>query len=256
MWTDVIDLDDFYRSRLGQIARRAVRDEIRTVWSDVRGMTVAGLGYATPYLDPFADEAERVVAVMPAHQGVTRWPGEAPNLATLADDAELPFADLSVDRLLLVHALECSEQLRPMMREAWRVLSGSGRLLVVVPSRRGFWARYDGTPFGHGYPYSQGQLKRVMRDCMFSPTQISRALYIPPVRSRFLLHSAQTVERLGHRWFATFGGVNLIEASKQIYAATPAPARKPAQRRLVVLPGRPTAARVGSKNVSPKDPAP
>jgi len=253
MWTDVIDLNDFYRSRLGQAARRVIRDSIREIWPDVRGMTVVGLGYATPYLRQFGEEAERVVAVMPAHQGVTHWPREEPNLATLADDAELPFPDLSVDRLLLVHALECTEQLRPMMREAWRVLSGSGRLLAVVPSRRGLWARYDGTPFGHGYPYSNGQLKRVMRDCLFSPTQTARALHVPPVRSNFLLHSAPAIERLGRRWFSTFGGVNLIEASKQIYAATPQPSRKVASRRLVVLPGRPAAARVGTAKRDRKD---
>ena len=37
---------------------------------------------------------------------------------TLADEIELPFADLSIDRLLIVHAAEYSEHQRAMMREA------------------------------------------------------------------------------------------------------------------------------------------
>ena len=56
-----------------------------------------------------------------------------------------------------------------MMREAWRVLADSGRLIVVVPNRRGIWARFEQrSPFGHGHPYSQGQIKRLMRDSLFA----------------------------------------------------------------------------------------
>ena len=99
MWTDVVDLHEFYRSRLGQVARRLVRERIRLMWPDVRGMSVLGLGYATPYLRPFLDEAERVTSLAPAQQGVMPWPSCEPGLVTLADETELPFADLSEDCL-------------------------------------------------------------------------------------------------------------------------------------------------------------
>ena len=39
----------------------------------------------------------------------------------------------------------------------WRVLAPSGRV-IVVPNRRGPWARADNTPFGHGRPYSRSQI--------------------------------------------------------------------------------------------------
>lgn len=67
MWPDVVDLDQFYRSRMGQTARRMIRRRIRAMWSDTRGMTVLGLGYATPYLQQFAAEAERVIEIGRAH---------------------------------------------------------------------------------------------------------------------------------------------------------------------------------------------
>ena len=66
MWTDVVDLHEFYRSHLGQIARRLIRERIRRIWPDVGNMSVLGLGYATPYLRPFLDEAERVTSLAPA----------------------------------------------------------------------------------------------------------------------------------------------------------------------------------------------
>ncbi len=229
MWTDVIDLRDFYASSLGQVARRMIRRQLRVLWPDVRGMRVLGLGYPVPFILPFREEAERVVSVMPAAQGVLRWPPDAPNIVALSDETELPFPDLSFDRVLLVHAVECSEQLRPMLREIWRVLSGDGRLIAVVPNRRGIWARTDRTPFGHGLPYSTGQLSRLLRDTMFAPMENAGALFVPPSRRRVLLGSASAWEQIGQRWFPGFAGAVLVEAGKQLYAASAA--REPRRRR-------------------------
>src|SRR3546814_17952364 len=121
---------------------------------------------------------------MPSSQGVLHWPEEEPNAAVLAEEVELPFADLSVDRMILVHAVETAEQLRPMMREVWRVLTGSGRIIVVVPSRRGLWARFDNNPFGSGRPYSASQLRRLMRETLFTPMRSSSALSVPRSEER------------------------------------------------------------------------
>ena len=233
MYADVVDLRDFYTGRLGQVARRMIRRRIRLIWPDLTGMRLLGLGYATPYLRPFRDEAERVIAVMPSSQGVLPWPPEGPNAAALADEGELPLQDFSIDRVLLVHSLEYSEQVRALLKEVWRVLAGGGRLMVVVPNRRGIWARVDGTPFGQGHPYTPTQLARLLREADFTPERVSAALFVPPTGSRMMLRSANAVERIGERWFTTFAGVSIVEATKQIYAKS-APKRKEARRRAYV----------------------
>ena len=235
MWNDVLDYNRFYRSRLGRAVRDLVQAEIRNHWPDIRGCTLVGMGYATPYMKQFEGEAERLIAVMPAHQGVTHWPRGKPNRVALADETSLPFDDMSVDRLLLVHSMENSEYLRAMMRECWRVLSGHGRLLVVVPSRRGIWARFEKTPFGHGKPYSRAQMERLLGDCLFEPLSITRGLYMPPMDFGPTLRSRDALERIGRRWFPRLGGALFVEAHKQVYAATPA--RRVAFRpRLVQVP--------------------
>ena len=235
MHPDVVDLRDFYRGGLGQLARRMIGQRIRTFWPDLAGQRVLGLGYATPYLRDFRGEAERIVAIMPAAMGVLPWPPEGPNMTVLTEEAELPLPDLSIDRALIVHGIEGTEELRPMLREVWRVLAGGGRLLVVVPNRRGLWARSDRSPFGHGQPYSASQLSRLLRDNMFTPIQSAGALFPPPFLARLWLSSARAWEEAGNRWFPRFAGAVLIEASKQIYAATAV--RRPApRRRLVALP--------------------
>ena len=239
MYHDVVDLRDFYETQLGAMARRMIRRGVRSMWPDVKGQRVLGLGYATPYLRQFMTEAERTLAFMPASKGVLHWPSEGRGLTALIDEAELPLPDLSVDRVLLVHGLESSEYQRDMLREAWRVLTGEGRLLIVAPNRGGIWARLERTPLGWGQPYSAAQLSRLLRDNMFTPTRSSRALYIPPLRTRALLRSAPAWERIGSRWFPTFGGVVLVEAGKQLYASNLQAERKRFRRPIVVSFPRP-----------------
>jgi SAM-dependent methyltransferase len=229
---DVIDLREFYASALGQTARRILRGRMRAIWPSLKGQRVLGLGYAAPYLGLFRDEAERVAAAMPAHQGVVRWPVSGPSLVTLAEETELPFPDAMFDRLLMVHSLENAENARALLREAWRVLTASGRLLIVAPNRRGLWARFEHTPFGQGHPYTPRQLSRLMRDNLFSPTESSAALYLPPSQRRTVLRAANAFENAGRRFWPHFSGVVLLEAEKQIYVAIPAKAAARAQARL------------------------
>ncbi len=231
MWSDVVDLRDFYAGALGRTAQRVIRHRLREVWPDLQGQRLLGLGYATPFLRPFLADAERVLAMMPAAQGVLPWPPEGPNLTALVAENELPLPDVSVDRVLLVHALEHSESLRPLLREIWRVLAGGGRLIVVVPNRRGLWARFERTPFGLGQPYSATQLSRLLRENLFTPLDTRWALFIPPFASRLWLSSAPAWDRIGERWFSRVGGVVMIEASKQLYAPTVAPVPAKAERR-------------------------
>lgn len=224
MYLDVVDLRDFYGGPLGLLARRMIRRRIRALWPELRGLSLLGLGYSAPYLRPYLGEAERTLALMPAQQGVLHWPNEAANLAALVHDDALPLEDASVDRIIMVHALEHSEQRRDLLSEAWRVLAGNGRLLVVVPNRRGLWARFDHTPFGHGQPFTVSQLSRLLREHDFAPARNARALFVPPHSGGLSQRMAPALEQVGARWFPTFAGVVMIEAQKQIYAK-PKPTR-------------------------------
>ncbi|MFZ0422713.1 MAG: methyltransferase domain-containing protein [Xanthobacteraceae bacterium] len=227
---DVVDLRDFYSQQLGVVARRFIGRGIRARWQDTRALRVLGIGYATPYLGLFREEAERCLALMPATQGVIRWPSARAGLAALVEEDELPLTDSAVDRVLLVHALEMSADPIELLRETWRVLAAGGRLLVVVPNRRGVWARLDTTPFGHGRPYSRSQITQLLRDAWFTPTGWDEALYVPPISLSWFLRSAIAWERTGATLSAPFAGVHIVEATKQVYRAIPARREK---RRLV-----------------------
>ena len=235
MQPDVTDLRQFYQTGLGAVARDGIGPRLRDAWPDTRGMTVLGLGYATPFLAPFRAEAGRVLVLMPAAQGVVRWPGQGSGLVALALETEIPLPDESVDRVLLIHALENTEYVREMLREVWRIMSSSGRLIVVVPNRRGIWARLERTPFGHGHPYSPPQLVGLLRETMFSPIATNTCLFMPPLKSRLIQRSARALENMGRVGLGV-GGVLVAEAAKQIYAISGTPAR--ARKRAVAAPQR------------------
>ena len=195
MQLDIHDLRDFYHRPLGAIARRMLVGRVRARWRNAKGLTVMGLGFAAPFLASFRGEALRVGALMPAGQGAMVWPSSGACQTAMVEESTLPLPDASVDRLLLVHYLEVSENPQQLLREIWRVLKPNGRLLVVAPNRRGPWARLDTTPFGHGHPYSQSQLASLLTECMLTPIEWGAALHLPPLDNRIALRSAMTLEK-------------------------------------------------------------
>lgn len=242
MRLDVVDLQAYYATSQGQLVRRLLTRQIRQFWPDVKGMRVVGLGYAVPFIGPIAEEAERTALIMPESQRAARWPEEGPCAVALGADTELPLLDRSVDRILLVHALEPTEHTRMLLREVWRVLADGGEALVVVPNRRGLWCLSETNPFGQGRPYSSRQLKDLLKSSLFAPKRTRTALFVPPMQSQLMLRTAMAWERVGMRWARRFAGVMLMSAEKQIYAAPFAPATEKSRLRAYVPIPRPLAA--------------
>lgn len=214
---DVVDLRAFYDTALGQVARRLVSRLLRSRWEDHAGLCVLGLGYATPYLDDFRERAQRVLAFMPATQGVVHWPLDGRSASALVEPSMTPLPDASMDRILLVHALEIDEHPRDLIEEVWRILTPGGRLIIIAPSRTGLWARVDTTPFGQGHPYSRGQLQELLQQTQFLPVFWGEALYVPPFARASFLSSAPAFERIAGRFSLPGGGVHVVEATKQLY---------------------------------------
>ncbi|MDO5528490.1 MAG: methyltransferase domain-containing protein [Paracoccus sp. (in: a-proteobacteria)] len=231
MHQDVIELRRFYYGRaLGRIAQGILRERLQTAWppAQMSGMTIAGMGFAVPLLRPWLGQARRVIGLMPDGQGVMGWPARAPNHSVLCAEAEWPLETGSLDRLVLLHALETSDDPKAVLAEAWRVLGPGGRLMVMVPNRAGLWARSDSTPFGVGRSYSRSQLERQLESAGFVAERGEAAIYIPPSDRRFWLRTAIWWERLGRRIAGVLvAGVIMAEFSKQVSAPI-LPARRAA----------------------------
>ena len=217
MSLDVVDLRTFYATPLGAMARRLIGRLVRERFASCWGTSVLGIGYAAPFLDAYRDEAVRVLAFMPAEQGVVNWPAVGRSASALVDTGALPLPDSCIDRVLLIHSLEITEHPRDLLAEVWRVLTPGARVVAVTPNRAGLWARLDSTPFGHGQPYSRSQLRDLLRETLFSPTHWTEALYMPPIGRQLFLRSAPAFEQVGASLSLPAAGVLVVEAQKQLY---------------------------------------
>ncbi|MEE2745359.1 MAG: methyltransferase domain-containing protein [Pseudomonadota bacterium] len=224
MYQNTINFSSFYATPLGGIAQRIIESKISEYWPNTRGMNVLGIGFSGPYLNILHSQSERSVSVAPTSElGCSRLESEK-NRTCIAKDLSLPFSDLSFDRILVIHSLEFSEAVQQMLREIWRILSEGGRLIIIVPNRRGLWSLLESTPFGFGQPYSTTQLARLLDDNMFVTLRSSSALFMPPFKHRMFFSSSMACEKAGKICLPTMGGVAFLEATKQIYAGTTASA--------------------------------
>jgi SAM-dependent methyltransferase len=232
MVSDAHEAADFYATRRGALAAHLLRQRLSRLWPALPGQAVLGVGYCAPYLRLWREHAQRCIALTPAQIGAARWPMGSACLSCTAEEDALPFPDLCFDRILLVHGLEAAENARRLLREVWRVLKDDGRLLVVAPNRSGMWAHVESTPFGHGTPYSPGQVGRLLAAMLFRVERRDTALFLPPTNLRLVQRGARLWEGTGRRFLPRFAGVTITEAVKDSYAAMPADA---APRRRVVL---------------------
>jgi SAM-dependent methyltransferase len=239
MSTEVHGLAAFYGSRGGETAARLVAARMAALWPRLPGQAVLGLGWAPPYLGLWPEAARRI-ALVPGHLGgalalraPSGWtaprmpPGGASSRAPvagtlLAAEDHLPFPDSSFDRVLLVHGLEAAENARQLLREVWRVLRDDGRLLLVVPNRTGMWAHLDRTPFGHGQPYSRGQIERLLARHLFRAERREAALFVPPYGLKLMGSAGPALDGVGRALCPRVAGVFLVEAAKDLFSAIPA----------------------------------
>lgn len=223
MRRDVLELRRFYATPLGAAAREMVSRKLREAWGNGQALDILGLGYATPFLEPFRHRARRTVAAMPADQGVEIWPAAARNLVCLTGEFALPFPNALFDRALVIHGLEESDDPSKLLSEVWRVLAPSGRVVIVAAARRGAWSNAEHTPYGHGRPFTRHQLENLVRSAELEPLAWSRALYVPPLA--WMARWAEGFEQVGSRLWPGFSGLILLEAVKQTFALKPKPAR-------------------------------
>ncbi|MFP7569692.1 methyltransferase domain-containing protein [Marivita sp. S2033] len=216
MHLDVQTLHKFYyRSALGRVAQRVVRDQVRSFWPEAKRQTVGGYGFAIPLLRPYLTESRRIIGLMPAQQGVMAWPAGMPNVSVLCEETLWPIENGRFDKLVLMHGLETSERPSALLEECWRVLGPGGKALFIVPNRSGLWARSDATPFGYGRPYSAGQLESQLKAHHFEPGRHTAVLYQPPSTRRFWMKTGPFWEKMGRRVSALVaGGVLMIEVTK------------------------------------------
>ena len=65
MRPDVVALKQFYERPLGAAVATLIGRRLHDLWPHTAGLHVAGLGYAVPYLDAYAERAASIARSFP-----------------------------------------------------------------------------------------------------------------------------------------------------------------------------------------------
>ena len=179
MRRDVIELRRFYAGPLGRAARDMLGRKLAETWGgcDRAGSARPGLRHPVPGALPAALGARW----RPCPPSRAWRPGPPPAPATgpaWRGEGHLPFPNALFDRVLVVHGLEESDDPLALLREVWRVMAPSGRVVLAAAARSGVWCHAEATPFGYGRPFTRAQLEQLAREAELEPIAWSRA----PVR--------------------------------------------------------------------------
>ena len=222
MKLDVIELKEFYSgTELGRTTKQLINRVLGTKINSGSGSLTIGFGYACPFLEDEIKISQNkdFLLLMPSEQGVVSCPEEPKSVSALVDEVSWPINTSSADIILISHGLEVSDNQDLLLQEVLRVLKDSGKLIILVPNRTGFWARSDSTPFGYGKPYSISQLTDLLRKNQFQVDSITPSLYGFPAKKGYWLKSLLLWEKLGTKLNSFFlGGLLVVEARKDVYA--------------------------------------
>lgn len=211
---DVVALERFYQSDVGRVVEDIISDNIKALWPSIIAETLVGIGYAAPYVKPYVSETCRVFSLVPEKQGAIVSPALSSHRVAMFKNDKWPLCNSSVDRILMIHLFEHTENKNSLLREAWRVLKENGRLLVCVPNMRSLWAHLAQNPFRSGQSFTLNELSKILKDSLFLPLQIRTTLYTPPIHVGFLKRYYKFIEDAGQRWSNHLGGLILLDCAK------------------------------------------
>ena len=157
-------------------------------------------------------------------------PNEKPAQPTLVTDfAALPFAENSLDLLLLPHALELSPDPHATLREVQRVLVPEGRVVISGLNPMSLWGfRQSRTRLLHRLGWADDYLPEVgdaigylrLRDWLrllsFEVELVQFGCYRPAVRSAAWLDRLRWMDRAGQRYWPIFGSIYFVVAVKRV----------------------------------------
>lgn len=149
-------------------------------------------------------------------------PGNGAPIDARADLHHLPFANASVDLVVLPHVLEFAVNPHQILREVERILVPEGHVLVAgfnpysLWGVRRRWRRAAGPPW-QGQYISVPRLKDWFALLGFETRAGAFGCYAPAVSQEKWLARWRFMEAAGDRWWPFAGAVYLIQAIKRVH---------------------------------------
>ena len=149
--------------------------------------------------------------------------------ALLADSAALPFAEGSLDLVILPHTLELGRDPHSALSEVARVLVPEGRVVISGFNPASLWGLRQRRAhlyqrFGYGEPFlpeageyiGYWRLRDWLRLLNFEVESAHFGCYRPALASQPWLDRFDWMDKAGKRWWPIFGAVYFLVAVKRV----------------------------------------
>ncbi|MGB8694009.1 MAG: methyltransferase domain-containing protein [Steroidobacteraceae bacterium] len=215
-------MSHWYQGRLGRAVTTAEAQLLNGAMDDVFGLELMQLGV-------WGSGRELLRGSRTRHQSVVASTvlAQAGDADLIANPAHLPVATGSVDAVLLPHSLEIEPDPQAVLREADRVLTGQGHLVVLGFRPLSLWglraaASHSGFPPGLNRLISEQRLRDWLILLGYEITAARHYLYLLPCES-----GAPGRGALRRGLFNPLpAGAYLLKARKRVYTLTPIRARR------------------------------
>ena len=203
------NLDDWFATPKGEYVLRWERAQFDSAVEDVFGFNAVQIGL--PRVDLLRQNR------IPLRTRV----GLEPASDLVADSGALPLATGSVDLVVLPPVLEFSAHPHRILREAARVLTHDGQIVISGFNPLSLWGLKSALRFGrHEYPWCGRfigllRLKDWLQLLSFELNGGRFGCYAPPFAQANWLERSTFMEKAGDRWWPIAGGVYVVRAVKR-----------------------------------------
>ena len=212
--------ETWLQSPPGQYILQSEQELFNQAVVDVFGYYALQIGL--PQINTLAENRISLKLILLPH-GIAKADGDLPYQPIEGIPEELPFADQSIDLVVLPHVLEFAQDPHQILREVDRVLMPEGRVVISGFNPASLWGlrQYAGRLIGKNYLPREGQFLSLLRvkDWLklldYSLDRGHFACYRLPLRKEKNMVRMAFLEKMGNRWWPIFGSVFLISAIKR-----------------------------------------
>lgn len=157
-------------------------------------------------------------------------PDSAHQVSVVCSEDFLPFAEMSLDLLLLPHQLEFSDRPHQTLREAARVIMPDGHLIITGFNPVSAWGacafikrlfcKQLHYPW-HARLIGFNRLKDWLTLLGFELVSVHRCCHVPPIENAAWHKRLLFMDKLGQHGFSSLAGVYFIVAKKRVPGMTP-----------------------------------
>ena len=225
------ELDSWFSERMGSYLLRQERAVLAEALPTIFGFFLVQAGLWGPEDTLLQDSPIRARFVLGKHSSV--------GVQVRGYPGYLPFASDAVDALLLPHTLERANDPHQILREAERVLTGEGHLIVLGFHPWGLWSLRQrlgpATPWVGRYVRA-GRLQEWLAVLGFETVRLRHYLFRPPFQHRLQVRSV-FLDRLHWRLSAS---AYMLVARKRVFCVTPLRFKRAKPRRVFAGVAKPT----------------